>query len=165
MDRKSQFFRLSGPLGNHNRFLLLKRRFFNCMRLPFFVSNRTPASSILVSDCKRSDLRSDTRRLGPSDFRIENSSSCSQSHCVKKHIPRQLDSSAIGTSPRRQTRGSQSGLGRLGPTRNAAHSARLYAAQDHNNTAVRSRRLLESLHAQQMRFPHRKTVSISEVHN
>ena len=38
-------------------FFLLKRRLFNCIRLAFFVSNRKPAFSILVSDCMRSGRR------------------------------------------------------------------------------------------------------------
>ena len=67
---------------------------------------------------------------------------CSQtaaavSHIVKRHtwyrIPRQVYSSELGTSLRRQTRSSPRGLGRLGPTRGAAHSARLFAAPGHNN--------------------------------
>ena len=44
-------------------------------------------------------------------------------------------SSALATSLRRQTRGSQPWLGRLGPTRRAAHPARLSAARIHNNSA------------------------------
>ena len=51
---------------------------------------------------------------------------------------------ALGTSPRRQTRGSQRGLGRLGSTRSVTHSARFFAAPDHNNSSW-SRRLLEFL--------------------
>ena len=69
---------------------------------------------------------------------------------VKYKISRQVDSSALGTSRCRQTRGSLRGLGRLGPTRSAVHSARLFAAPDHNSS--RSRRLFESLHAQQIRL-------------
>ena len=54
-------------------------------------------------------------------------------------IPRQVDSiahSIIYMSLRRQTRGSQRGLERLGPTRNAAQSACLFAAPGHNNISV-----------------------------
>ena len=68
------------------------------------------------------------------------------SHRVKHKIPRLVDSSALGTSLRRKTRGSQAWLGHLGPARSAAHPARLFVAPDHNNSW--SRRLLESLHAQ-----------------
>ena len=39
----------------------------------------------------------------------------------------------------------------MGPTRSATHSARLFAAPDHNSSGW-SRRWLESLHAQQIRF-------------
>ena len=63
-----------------------------------------------------------------------------------QNTKRQVDSSALATSLCRQTRGNQPWLGRLGPTSSAAHPARLFAAPDHNNS--RSRRLLESLHAQ-----------------
>ena len=48
------------------------------------------------------------------------SSSSSQSHFSQYKIPRQVDPSALGTSLRRQTRGSQHGLGRLDTTRSAA---------------------------------------------
>ena len=69
------------------------------------------------------------------------------SHKMEHKIPRQVGSSALATSLCRQTRGSQPWLGRLGPTRSAAHPARLFAAPDHNNSSW-SRRLLESVHAQ-----------------
>ena len=55
--------------------------------------------------------------------------------------------SAPGMSVDRQTRGSPRGLGRLGPTRSAAHFARLFAVADHN-TSSGPRRVLKSLHAQ-----------------
>ena len=59
--------------------------------------------------------------------------------------------SALGTSLRRQTRGCQRGLRRLGPKRTTAHSARLFAAPDHNNSSW-SRCSLESLSGQHIRF-------------
>ena len=66
------------------------------------------------------------------------------SQTVKYKIPRQVDSSALGTSAHRQTKGSQRWLGPLSPPCSAAHPARLFAAPDHNNGSC-SRRLLESL--------------------
>ena len=74
------------------------------------------------------------------------SSTAAGSHIVKYKIPRQVDSTALGTPLGRQTIGSQRGLGSLGPTRSVVHLMRLFAAPDHNSSW--SRRLLESLHAQ-----------------
>ena len=70
------------------------------------------------------------------------------SHIVKYKIPKQVDASALGASLLRQTEGGQRWLGRLGPTRSAAHPARPIAAPNHNISW--SRRLLESLHAQEI---------------
>ena len=68
---------------------------------------------------------------------------------VSKHkIPRHVDSSALGTSPRRQTRGCQGGLGRSGPS---ALGASLRGARPRQST-VGLRRPLESLYAQQIRY-------------
>ena len=75
----------------------------------------------------------------------------------KYEIPRQVDSSALGTSLRRQTRGSQREPVSLGPTPSAAHSARLFAAPDRNNSS-RSRRLLESLDAHIQLFRKRRKI-------
>ena len=87
------------------------------------------------------------------------------SHKMEHKKPRQVGSSALATSLRRQTRGSQPWLGRLDPTRRAAHPARLFAAPNHKNSSW-FRRLLESLHTHTiyLKFPHRKTVSICQVH-
>ena len=71
----------------------------------------------------------------------------SASHKMERNIPRQVGSSALATSLRRQIRGSQPWLGRSGPTRRAAHPARLFSAPNHKNSSW-SRRLLESLHTQ-----------------
>ena len=77
-------------------------------------------------------------------------------------IPRQIGSSALGTPPRRQTRGRQLGLGRSDPTRSAAHPARLFAAPDRINSRP-SWRLLLSLHAQCICFfVHRNTVLVCQ---
>ena len=67
------------------------------------------------------------------------------SHIVKYKIPRRVDSARLSAA--RPKKGSQSWLGRLGPTRSAAHPARLFAASDHDNSGW-SRRLLESVRAQ-----------------
>ena len=63
----------------------------------------------------------------------------------------QVNSSALGTSLRHQTRSSQRGLGRFSPTPSAAHSACLFEAPDHDNNSW-SRHSLESRHAQYIRF-------------
>ena len=73
------------------------------------------------------------------------SSSSSQSLVSQHRIPRQVESSALGTSLRRQTRGSKRGLGRLDPTRSAAPQR---VSTRHQTTTAVTRRLLESLHAQ-----------------
>ena len=56
------------------------------------------------------------------------------SHIVKYKAPRRVDSARLSAA--RPKKGSQSWLGRLGPTRSAAHPARLFAAPDHNNRRV-----------------------------
>ena len=56
-------------------------------------------------------------------------------HIVKyycKYQDRLTLSSALGTSLRRQAKGRRRWLGRLGPTRSAAHPASLFAAPDNN---------------------------------
>ena len=80
---------------------------------------------------------------------VDSYSSSSSQSLNETQIPRHVDSinSAVGTSLRRQTKGSQRWLGRLGPTRSEAHPARLFAAADHSNS-TRSRRVLEHLHTE-----------------
>ena len=55
--------------------------------------------------------------------------------CQNTKMPRQVDSSAIRTPLRHQTRGIHRGLGRLGPTRGTARSARISRRQT-TTTAV-----------------------------
>ena len=55
---------------------------------------------------------------------------------MKHKISRQVASSALATSRRRQTRSSQPWLVRLRPTRSAALPASLFAAPDHINSRV-----------------------------
>ena len=90
-----------------------------------------------------SDLKTKSSTLGVHlSMHTAAAAAAAVSHIVKHKIPRHVDR-ALGTSLRRQTRGSQRWLGRLGPTRSAAHPARPFAAPDHNNSSW-SRRLLES---------------------
>ena len=68
------------------------------------------------------------------------------SHIVDYSLSRRVDSARL--SANRPKKGSQSWLGRVGPTRSAAHPARLFAAPDQNNSSSWSRRLLASVRAQ-----------------
>ena len=79
------------------------------------------------------------------DYSSGGTQAAAVSHIVKYKIPRQVDSARLFAA--RPKKGSQSWLGRLGPTRSAAHPARLFAAPDYNNSSW-SRGLLASVRAQ-----------------
>ena len=130
LDRKSQFFRLSGPVIEKSwreqaLFQLRKNAIF-------FVSDRKRASSILVSDCIRSGLRACPKR-------IENRNPESKVVRFREYFRRgvQTESKRENRNPGEKQRRAQ--LTGQEPSM-TVHTCRQYSAQQHRSTTEAGKR-------------------------